>query len=208
MKTINLKKLAEAKVTREPFEFLIVEGFVKQKAFAGINEDFPDLKDAGNFPLENTVYQKRFADLISEMKSEEFQKALTAKFDVNLLDLDQVFTIRAHAHATDGNIHTDAPAKLVTALVYMNPAWEAAGGRLRLLRNSHDIEDFIAEVPPAAGTLLAFKRADNSWHGHKKFVGPRRTVQINWVTDRAAASKQYRPMTFTRRAKKLLGLEA
>jgi len=32
----------------------------------------------------------------------------------------------------------------------------------------------IVEVPPSDGTLVAFKRSDNSWHGHKPFSGKRR----------------------------------
>jgi len=64
----------------------------------------------------------------------------------------------------------------------MNSGWEAPGGRLRLLRSAKDLDDVITEVPPIEGTLLAFKRADNSWHGHKPFVGARRVIQFNWVT--------------------------
>ncbi|HEY1378756.1 MAG TPA: hypothetical protein VGF55_18295, partial [Gemmataceae bacterium] len=37
------------------------------------------------------------------------------------------------------------------------------------------------------GTLVAFRRSDNSWHGHKPFVGPRRVIQLNWVTTQRAA---------------------
>ena len=64
----------------------------------------------------------------------------------------------------------------------MNPKWEESGGRLRLLRSGTDLEDFILEVPPEEGTLLCFRRSENSWHGHKPFVGPRRVIQMNWVT--------------------------
>jgi len=96
----------------------------------------------------------------------------------------------------------------MTALIYLNEDWSSTGGRLRLLRNANDIDDYVAEVPPVSGTLLMFKRSDNSWHGHKPFVGPRRTVQINWVTDAAGASKQYRPVTLKRKVKQWLGLEA
>lgn len=118
-----------------------------------------------------------------------------------------MITIRAHSHKTDGNIHTDAPVKKGTALIYLNEEWDSAGGRLRLLRNPDDIEDYAAEVPPDSRTLLLFRRSDNSWHGHKPFVGPRRTVQINWVTDAAMASKRYRRVTVTRRVRRWLGLE-
>ena len=64
----------------------------------------------------------------------------------------------------------------------MNPEWEHSGGRLRLLRSADNLDDPILEVPPAAGTLLAFKRSDNSFHGHKPFSGERRVIQFNWVT--------------------------
>jgi SM-20-related protein len=31
-------------------------------------------------------------------------------------------------------------------------------------------------------TLLAFKRSNYSWHGHKLFAGQRRVIQFNWLT--------------------------
>jgi hypothetical protein len=40
----------------------------------------------------------------------------------------------------------------------------------------------VAEVPPVEGTLLAFRRSDKSYHGHKSFEGERRAIQLNWVT--------------------------
>jgi SM-20-related protein len=67
-------------------------------------------------------------------------------------------------------------------LIYMNASWEQAGGRLRLLRSADNLNDIIVEVPPVAGTLLAFKRSDNSWHGHEPFAGERRVIQFNWLT--------------------------
>jgi hypothetical protein len=63
----------------------------------------------------------------------------------------------------------------------MNMTWENSGGRLRLLRSGDDLNDVLVEVPPIGGTLIAFKRADNSWHGHEPFVGERRVIQFNWV---------------------------
>jgi SM-20-related protein len=64
----------------------------------------------------------------------------------------------------------------------MNERWDDAGGRLRLLRSADNVDDFFAELPPVAGTLLAFKRSNNSWHGHKSFAGQRRVIQFNWLT--------------------------
>jgi hypothetical protein len=64
----------------------------------------------------------------------------------------------------------------------MNATWEALGGRLRLLRCGNNLDDMITEIPPNEGTMVAFKRAENSWHGHKPFVGVRHVIQFNWVT--------------------------
>ena len=30
--------------------------------------------------------------------------------------------------------------------------------------------------------MLAFKRSNNSWHGHEPFAGERRVIQFNWLT--------------------------
>lgn len=70
-------------------------------------------------------------------------------------------------------------------LIYLNDPWEAQGGRLRLLRSPADIEDYVVEVPPEGGLAVAFRRSERSYHGHKPFYGPRRVLQLNWVTSRA-----------------------
>jgi hypothetical protein len=79
---------------------------------------------------------------------------------------------------------------MVTALLYFNETWEAAGGRLRLLRGPDDLQDMIAEVPPDSGTLIAFRRSDRSFHGHEPFVGVRRYVMINWMASTFAAKRE------------------
>ena len=93
-----------------------------------------------------------------------------------------MYTVRGFVREKDGSIHTDSTTKIITVLLYMNERWQEDAGRLRLLRGPDDLEDYVAEVPPYGGTLLVFRRADNSWHGHKPISGPRRAVQLNWVT--------------------------
>jgi hypothetical protein len=36
-------------------------------------------------------------------------------------------------------------------------------------------------VPPVFGSFFAFKRTENSWHGHKPFTGERRVIQTTWL---------------------------
>ena len=45
-------------------------------------------------------------------------------------------------------------------------------------------------MPPVNGTLLVFPNGPSTWHGHKPFVGPRYSVQLNYMTtDRMARSE-------------------
>jgi hypothetical protein len=71
-------------------------------------------------------------------------------------------------------------------------AWSRHQGCLRLLRGPDDIENFAVEVPPVNGTLLAFPNGPTTWHGHKQFVGQRYVVQLNYMTNDAAARAELR----------------
>jgi Rps23 Pro-64 3,4-dihydroxylase Tpa1-like proline 4-hydroxylase len=112
--------------------------------------------------------------------------------------------VRGRCSERDGRIHTDSKTKIITVLLYMNPKWEESGGRLRLLRSADDLDDVIAEVPPEEGTLIAFKRSDNSFHGHKPFAGPRRVIQLNWVIDEGVARRKASKHRLSALVKKIL----
>ena len=124
------------------------------------------------------------------MLATPFRNAIEEKFNVDLTSRPTMYTVRGFCRARDGKIHTDSKTKIITVLIYMNEHWQADAGRLRLLRSADDLEDYVAEVPPNGGTLLAFKRADNSWHGHKPFIGVRRVVQLNWVVNHRIAFRE------------------
>ena len=181
MTYLEIEKFSKTEALRAPFEYITVPAFVSDSRLAAVNRDFPGLEKAGNFPLDKLQYGPDFAAFIEELRGPEFRKVVEGKFDIRLEGLEARITIRGFADPSDGEIHTDIRSKVVTGLIYLNESWDSSGGRLRLLRNGHDVEDYIAEVPPIGGTLLMFKRADNSWHGHKPFSGVRRTIQINWI---------------------------
>jgi SM-20-related protein len=90
----------------------------------------------------------------------------------------------------------------------MNNAWEAKTGRLRLLRGPENLEDVIAEVPPDEGTLLVFKNEPNAWHGFRAFEGPRRVIQLNWVTDMGVVKREQTRHRVSAFFKRLRGREA
>jgi len=166
----------------EPFPHLIVDGFIGKAALAAINADYPKLTSPGSFPVDQVTFGPAFRALLEELEGDEFREAFEEKFGFDLSGRPTITTVRGRCDPRDGKIHTDSKSKIITVLIYMNETWEQAGGRLRLLRSATDLNDIIVEVPPVAGTLLAFKRSHNSWHGHESFFGERRVIQFNWLT--------------------------
>jgi hypothetical protein len=187
MYPLDLAAFRATPLNRQPFEYLIVPGFVRPEARAGIHVDYPKIYGPGSFPAQVLRYGPAFGSLLSVLQSEETRRAFEEKFGVSLEHCGTMVTVRGQSGTKDGNIHTDALNKVITVLIYMNPSWEQSGGRLRLLRSATDIDSTLVEVPPLEGTLVAFRRSHNSYHGHKPFIGPRRVVQFNWMTSTAAA---------------------
>jgi SM-20-related protein len=202
---LDLERFRNTPLTNEPFEFLIVPEFVKPEARHAIDKDYPDVNRPGSFPLREVSYGPAFANLIEEMRSEAFRQAFEEKFSLDLTNRPDMITVRGRCSEKDGKIHTDSETKIITILIYMNSAWESSGGRLRLLRSGNNLEDVILEVPPTEGTLLAFRRSNNSWHGHKPFSGPRRVIQFNWVTSEAVVRREQNRHRLSAFIKKLRG---
>src|SRR5262249_14992960 len=155
-------------------------------AVEAVSRDYPRIANTGSFPLSELTYGPAFTELIAELSSPAVQDAFSDRFGVDLAKYVSLITVRGRVGSHDGGLHTDAKWKILSVLLYLNPTWENSGGRLRLLR-SKDIQNTAVEVVPKWGTLLAFKRADNSWHGHLPADGERRVVQLNWVTSQEKA---------------------
>jgi SM-20-related protein len=179
---LDLDKLARAEVHTEPFEYLLVDDFLRPQCKSAIVSDFPAIDRHGSFPLSTLQYGPAFRQLTSELFSGQFAAAVGEKFSMDLTQYPTMLTVRGWCDDSDGQIHTDSTNKVITVLLYLNPEWTSDGGRLRLLR-SKKLEDFAVEVPPTMGSLIVFKRSDRSWHGHKPFEGRRMSLQFNWVTN-------------------------
>lgn len=190
MRMLDLTAFENQTLVPEPFPYLVLPEFLNREARAAVNADFPKIDKPGSFPLDTLKFGSTFAAFMDELRSIPVRNAFAAKFGVDLSDKPTMITVRGRCSERDGSIHTDAVTKIITVLIYLNPNWDQAGGRLRLLRSGEDLEDVILEVPPHDGTLIAFKRSDNSWHGHKPFVGERRVIQLNWVTSEAVVKRE------------------
>ena len=205
MSAIDLDAFRATPLQRDPYDHLIVPGFVRADAVAAVDADYPRIAGPGSFPLEDLAAGPAFAALIDELRGRPVREAFAAKFGVGLDGRPTTVTVRGRCQEKDGRIHTDTESKILTVLIYMNTEWTRSGGRLRVLRSAHDLDDYAAEVPPQAGTLLAFRRSDRSWHGHETFVGERRVIQLNWVTDEAVVRRERRRHRVSAWMKSLLG---
>ncbi|HXP02958.1 MAG TPA: 2OG-Fe(II) oxygenase [Stellaceae bacterium] len=183
MAFLDLARLRESPLQREPFEFVVVENFLRGDKLPALVEAFPQVSGHGSYPLEMVACNPLFARLTEELQGEAMRRAIEDKFAVDLDGRPTMITLRGYSDGKDGMIHTDSATKIITVLIYMNPQWHEAAGRLRLLRGPNDLSDYAAEVPPLAGTMVAFRRSSQSFHGHHAHVGKRRSIQLNWVTD-------------------------
>lgn len=178
-----------------PFPHVVVPNFVPPELLASVVRSLPQLAQGGSFPFGSLRLGPAARALSEELEGPRFRQAVAEKFGLDLHDAPTMLTLRGRSREKDGQIHTDSTAKRVTVLLYLNPqtsAWANQEGCLRLLRSATDIEDYAVEVPPVDGTLLVFPNGPTAWHGHKRHVGQRYVVQLNYMTRDAAARSELR----------------
>jgi len=205
MSLIDLEALRATPLKTDPYDFLVVPNFVTGDNLDRVIRDYPNVTTPGSVPPSELDISGDFDALMKEMNGPEFEAVIEEKFDLDLSDRPTMFTVRGHCRETDGKIHPDSETKIITVLLYLNKPdeWGHDGGKLRILRSPTDLEDYVDEVPPYGGTLLVFRRADHSWHGHEPFKGPRRAVQMNWVTDQRVVMAEQRRHKLSSTVKKL-----
>lgn len=201
---LDMARFEATALQRAPFDFLIVPGFLKREVLPAIERDFPEITSGGSFPATSLNCGPAFKELLEELRGPAVTAAFEAKFGIDLSGRPTMITLRGQSRAKDGAIHTDSRSKLVTALIYLNSDWESDGGRLRMLNGPDDLEDYATEVPPEAGTLVAFRCSPEAWHGHKPFIGQRRSIQLNWLTDESVLKRELKRHAFSALTKKLL----
>lgn len=192
---LDYQKLAETPAAVEPFPHIVVPGFVPPDSLRAVLADLPRLNRRGSFPPDSLRLGPAVRNLVSEMEGDLLRGLIAACFDLNLTGAPTMLTLRGWTSERDGRIHRDSTAKRVTVLLYLNPDSEAFGrqeGCLRLLRGPNDLADYAVEVPPVNGTLLVFPNVATAWHGHRRFVGQRYSIQLNYMTTDDKARSELR----------------
>jgi hypothetical protein len=192
---LDLAALAAAPVSDEPFRHVVVPDFIPPATLARVYEGLPRLARGGSFPADALRMGDAARAMVREMEGPALRDAIAAKLGLALDDAPTMLTVRLYCRDKDGQIHTDSDAKRVTVLLYLNPeqpAFTQQEGCLRLLRGPSDLEDYAVEIPPTRGTLLIFPNGPGTWHGHRSYVGPRHSVQLNYMTNDGKARAELR----------------
>lgn len=179
---LDLQTIRQAPVRHDPYPYFVVPKAFTGPPAAAVAAAFPEIARPGAVDVDDTSYGPAFEALLDELKGDDFRALIAEKFDVDLGGRDIVINVRGKMRLTDGNIHTDTPSKLVTVLLYFNEPGEVDQTGLRILRNGRDLDNFVEEVPPTLGTMLAFKVTPDCWHGHKPLEGKRRSLQLNYLS--------------------------
>lgn len=196
------------KIHERPFPFLIAEGQLPTDAAADLDRDFPRYDSAGFFPYTADDCGPSINAVVEAMTSPDYARALGDRLGVEGLDRYPVLvTICQSLNKRHGTIHTDSRSKVASALLYLSPDWpHGSAGSLRFLNRIDSIDELAApEVLPVYGALVAFKRADNSFHGHLPFEGERRVIQFAWLTSEEEKLRKTQRGKFSRWLKKLAG---
>lgn len=202
---LNLNAIRACELHHAPYDWFMGKGALNDDSVAALRSSFPDIKATGFHPLEQMKVEGKFAELIQEIQNPDFTAAVSDTLGVNLRPYPQLITVRKISAAHEGRIHCDSESKIATCLIYMNDTWDSPEGRFRVLRSEHDFKDYVAEASPETGAIVAFRRADHSWHGHTPFVGERRVVQIAWVRSQADIDRKKKRHGLSSFFKGLLG---
>ena len=81
---LDLEKLRTSPLRQDPFDFVIVEDFVRAEHLPGVIADFPPLGRHGSFPLEGQRYGAAFAHLAEELEGDAMRRAIEDKFAIDL----------------------------------------------------------------------------------------------------------------------------
>lgn len=195
-------------IRNEPFAFLVATEMLPPAEQPNLAADFPKYSGAGFFPYDESDCGPSVRALVESLTRPSVADAIGARLGIpDLGRYPTLVTLCRSMNKRHGTIHTDSASKVVTALVYLNPTWpETSEGCLRFLRCIDDIDDLVVpEIRPLYGTMAAFRRAPNSFHGHLPCEGERHVIQVAWLTSEEEKSRKTRRGRMSRLFKKLFG---
>ena len=70
---------------RDPYNHMVVTGFVKHEAIGKINADCPTIEHTGSFSIEGLRFGPGFRSMVDALESEQFRGAFEKKISAELV---------------------------------------------------------------------------------------------------------------------------
>ena len=198
----------------EPYGWAAVEGLYSTQDAAALADTFPrdhykavkgydgekdygyearELVAMGSMAISHgadlsTSWQRLAADLLSP----RYRAALSRLSGIDLSNLQMEANAFHYGPGAWLGPHLDLRDKIVTHVLYFNPAWNIAdGGCLQILRSS-SMQDAAHVIAPIVGSSAVLVRSEKSWHAVSR-VDPRcresrRSVTVTFYRDHSVST--------------------
>lgn len=186
---LDFHQIQNANIKQNPYPYMVVYNSIDQELLSSVITSFPNITSAGSIPVNKAKLDGGFKSLIDEMEGDRLKEIIQQKFNVDLENKPIMTTLRGVMRNKDGRIHTDSKSKIITVLLYLNKEWHSDDAHLRILNNGKNIDDYVEQIPPLAGTMVIFQVTDNCWHGHTPVVGKRLSIQMNYLVSQLSKNK-------------------
>ena len=195
-------------VADAPFAFLVAPAQLPDAQRATLLRDFPRYGSAGFFPYRAEDCGPSMRALVEELSGGAIATAIGLRLGIpDLAGFPVLVTVSDSVHRRHGTIHTDSSPRSprpcsISTHHGPGPAKAACVCSCAVTTSS---QLAAPEIRPLYGTLVAFRRADNSWHGHLPFEGERRVLQVAWLASAADVERKNRRGRFSRMVKAMAG---
>lgn len=182
--SLNYEAVQQARLQHKPCPHLVVPDFLAGPSLMRAVSLLPEIKAGGSYPLAALSLHPELKSMMEEFAGPRLKAIVAERFGLDVQTAPSMVTMRGQTRAKDGRIHRDSASKRVTILLYLNDPtqdWAHQGGCLRFLNGPDDVEDYVSEIPPVGGTLVIFPNGPDTWHGHRPYIGPRYTIQLNYM---------------------------
>src|SRR5579859_6442655 len=186
---INLSRIRDHKLSRNPYDWASIDGLYSPQDGAELAKTYPTdcfKTMIGSDGEKGWSYESRcllglgssmashpeglslaWRELARDLASTEYREAMSKLTGIDLMDLWLEANVYHFGPGAWMGPHLDLKNKVVTQVLYFNQTWDRAdGGSLAILRSS-DMADEAAEILPNVGNCAVLVRSEKSWHAVK-----------------------------------------
>ena len=99
---LNLTKISETTVTKNPYEYMVINEVIEGRDLDQIINDYPNVPGPGSHPPVLFDIKGSFKKIVDELYSKEFQDIVEDKFNLSLKNRPKMYTIRGFCKKSDG----------------------------------------------------------------------------------------------------------